>query len=42
MKFHENPPSGSRVVPFEHTDRRAYMVKLAVAFQNIANAPKNT
>jgi len=42
IKFHENPSNGSRVVPFGHTDRRAYMAKLTVAFRNFANAPKNT
>jgi hypothetical protein len=37
IKFHENPSSGSRVVPCERTD----MTKLIVAFRNFANAPKN-
>jgi hypothetical protein len=37
MKFHENPSSGSRVVPCGRTD----MVKLIAAFHNFANAPKN-
>ena len=36
-KFLENPPSGSRVVPCGRTD----MMKLAVAFRNFENAPKN-
>jgi hypothetical protein len=35
MKFCENPPSGSRVVPCEQTD----MTKLIVAFLNFAKAP---
>jgi len=36
-KFHENPSSGSRVVPC----RRADMTKLTVGFRNFAKAPKN-
>jgi hypothetical protein len=38
IKFHENPSSGSRVVPCGQTDR----TKLIVAFRNFANAPKKT
>jgi hypothetical protein len=34
IKFHDNPPSGSRV-PFGQTDT----MKLMVAFRNFANAP---
>ena len=34
--FHENPSSGSWVVPFGRTDR----TKLIVAFRNFAEAPK--
>jgi hypothetical protein len=41
IKFHENPTSGSRVVPCGQTDGRKDMTKLVVAFRNIANAPKN-
>ena len=41
MKFHENPSSGSRVVPCGRTDRRADMTKLIVVFRNFANALKN-
>ena len=37
IKFHENPSSGSRVVPCGQTD----MTKLIVAFRNFVNAPKN-
>ena len=37
FKFHENPSSGSWVVPFIQTD----MTKLIVASRNFANAPKN-
>ena len=36
IKFHQNPSSGSRVVPCGRTD----MTKLIVAFRNFANAPK--
>jgi hypothetical protein len=35
IKFHENPSSGSGVVPCERTDRRDE------AFRNFANAPKS-
>ena len=42
FKFHENPSSGSQVVPFGHwTDRNTEMTKLIVAFRNFANAHKN-
>ena len=41
IKFHENPSSGNRVVPFEETDRQPDVTKLAVAFRNFANVPKN-
>jgi hypothetical protein len=37
IKLHENPSSGSRVVPCGQTD----MTKLRVACRNFANAPKN-
>ena len=37
ITFHQNPSSGSRVVPFGHTD----MTKLVVVFHNFANGPKN-
>jgi hypothetical protein len=36
IKFHENPSSGSRVVPCGRTD----MTKLIVAFRSFANALK--
>jgi hypothetical protein len=36
--FHENPSSGSRVVPFGQTDRHNEAV---ISFRNFANAPKN-
>jgi len=42
IKFHENPSSGSPVVPYgQRTDGRTDMTKLIVAFQNFANAPTN-
>ena len=36
IKFHENPSSGSRVVPCGKTD----MKRLTVAFRNSAKAPR--
>jgi len=44
-KFHENPCSGSRIVPCgrtdgRNTDSRTGMAKLIVSFRNFANAPK--
>jgi hypothetical protein len=49
IKFHENPFSGSRVVPCRRTDgrvggrtdRRTHMAKLIVTFRNFANAPQH-
>ena len=45
IKFHYNPYSGSRVVPYGkrygRTDRPTDMTKLIVVFHNFANAPKN-
>jgi len=38
IKFHENPSSGSQVVPCVQTD----MTKLIAAFRDFANAPKIT
>ena len=40
IKFHQNPTSGSRVVPCVQTDRQTDMTKLIVAFCNFVNAPK--
>ena len=40
VEFHENPSSGSRVVPCGRTDRRTNLTKLIVAFRNFENAPK--
>jgi hypothetical protein len=37
MIFHENPSSGSRVVPCGRTRRQPYMMKLIVAFRNFTN-----
>ena len=44
IKFHENPSSGSRVIPCgrtdRRTDRRTDMTKLTVAFRNFMNELK--
>jgi hypothetical protein len=40
IKFHQNPSSGSRVVPCGRTDRRIGTTKLTVAFRNFAKVPK--
>ena len=37
--LHENPSTGSRVVPCRRTDRQTDMTKLLVAFRYFANAP---
>jgi hypothetical protein len=50
IKFHKHPSSGSRVIPCGRTDRQRgsrkegqpNMSKLVVAFQNFADAPKNS
>ena len=39
IKFHENPSSGSRVVPCGQTDGPTVTTKLIVVFRNFANAP---
>jgi hypothetical protein len=39
-KFHENPSSGSQVIPCAQMDGQADMTKVVVAFHNFANAPK--
>ena len=41
IKFHENPSSGSRVVPNVRKEGQIDTMKLVVAFRNFANAPKN-
>jgi len=38
--FHENPSSGSRVVPCGQTDARTDMTKLIVVFRNFVKSPK--
>jgi hypothetical protein len=38
--FHENPSSGSRVVPYRRTDGQTDMTKLIIAFRNFAKAHK--
>jgi hypothetical protein len=40
IKFHENPSSGSQVVPCGRTDRQTDMTKPIVTFRNFANEPK--
>jgi hypothetical protein len=40
-KFHENPSSASRTVPYGRTDGWADMTELTFAFRNFANAPTN-
>jgi len=39
IKFHENPPFGSRDVCCGHMGGRTDITKLIVAFRNFANAP---
>ena len=40
MKFHDNPLSGSGVVPCGRTDGQTDISKLIVAFRNFGNAPE--
>ena len=40
IKFHENPSSGSRVVPCGRKDGRTDTTEVFFAFRNFANAPK--
>jgi len=40
IKFHENPSSGSRVVPYERTDGPTKVTKLIVDFRNFASGSK--
>jgi hypothetical protein len=42
IKFHENPSSCSKVIPFGRMSRRTDMMMLTVAFRNFANAPKKS
>ena len=39
IKYHENSPSGSRVVPCGRTNRQRDVTMIIVAFRNFANAP---
>ena len=39
IKFHQILPVGAELF---HADRRAYKIKLIVAFRNFENAPKNS
>ena len=39
IKFYENPPSGSRIVPCGRTDGQTDMKKLIVTFRNFAISP---
>jgi len=41
ISFHENPSSGSRVVPRGRSDKQADMMKLIVNFCDFENTPKN-
>jgi hypothetical protein len=44
IKFHQNPSTGSRVVPCgrsdEWTDGQTDILKITVSFRNFANVPK--
>ena len=42
VKLHENPSSGSRVVPCGRTKGQTDIMKLTVAFRNFASMPKNS
>jgi len=41
IKFHENPSSGSRVVPCGRTGKRSDTTKQIIVSHNIANASRN-
>jgi len=41
MKFHENPSSGSRVVPCGQMDKRTDMMTPIVDFRHFTKVPKN-
>jgi hypothetical protein len=41
IKFHEDPSSGSQVIPCGRTDRQTEMIKLILAFRNFVKPPKN-
>ena len=40
-QFHENPSSGSRIVPYGQTDGQTETTKLIEPFRNFSHAPKN-
>jgi len=42
VKFHENPSSGSQVVPCGQMDGRTHVTKLTIAFRTSAKAPNNS
>jgi hypothetical protein len=41
IKFHQNPSSGSRVVPCGRTDGQTEITKLIVTFRNFVNVLEN-
>jgi hypothetical protein len=41
IKFHDNPSSGSRVVPRGGTNGRTDMAKPVATFRSFSKAPKN-
>jgi ferredoxin-thioredoxin reductase catalytic subunit len=41
IEFHENPSTGSRVIPCRRIDGQTNMTKLIICFCNIANVPLN-
>jgi len=41
INFYENRSRGTRVVACGRADTHTHITKLAVAFRNFANAPKN-
>jgi len=42
VRFHDNPSSGSRIVPGGRTDGQTDMTKLVITFRNFAIAPNET
>jgi hypothetical protein len=40
IKFHKNPPIGTRVIPWGRTDQQTDMTNMRVDFRNFANTPK--